>query len=70
MNKPRKYKVSVKTWRDAAIHLGKLIYELAEAVDNAQQDIGGSRPQLTILRDAVRIATSIKTLDEAERSST
>lgn len=42
---------------------GKLCYlvlELAAAVDNAAEDIGGSRPQLTILREAVEIATALK----------
>lgn len=38
--------------------LAKLVLELAEAVDNAVDDIGGSRPQLDILRDAVKVASA------------
>lgn len=38
--------------------LAALVMELAEAVDNAAHDIGGSRPQLDILREAVQEATS------------
>ena len=40
--------------------LATLVLELAEAVDNAVADIGGSRPQLTILREAVVEAVRIK----------
>lgn len=39
--------------------LAKLVLELAEAVDNAANDIGGSRPQLDILREAVQVAGRI-----------
>lgn len=39
-----------------ASRLSALVLELAEAVDNAAADIGGSRPQLDILRDAVSVA--------------
>lgn len=39
--------------------LAALVLELAEAVDNAAADIGGSRPQLDILREAVAIAHGI-----------
>lgn len=44
--------------------LASYVLELAEAVDNADADIGGSRPQLDILRDAVKLADDI--LREAE----
>lgn len=40
--------------------LADLVLKLADAVDNAMHDIGGSRPQLTILREAVAYAQSIK----------
>src|SRR4051812_22342399 len=33
--------------------LALLVLELADAVENAADDIGGSRPQLDILREAV-----------------
>lgn len=36
--------------------LAELVLELAEAVDNARDDIGGSRGQLDILREAVQVA--------------
>lgn len=36
--------------------LSALVLELAEAVDNAANDIGGSRAQLDILREAVQAA--------------
>lgn len=36
--------------------LAKLVMELAEAVDNAAEDVGGSRSQLIILREAVQVA--------------
>lgn len=39
--------------------LAQLVLELAEAVDNTADDIGGSRPQLDILRDAVEVSTAI-----------
>lgn len=42
------------------LKLAMLVLELAEAVDNAAHDIGGSRPQLTILREAVVEAHRIK----------
>lgn len=42
------------------VQLADLVLELAAAVDNAAEDIGGSRPQLTILREAVEIATALK----------
>lgn len=44
---------------EKATQLAKLVLELAEAVDNAAADIGGSRSQIVILREAVQIATSI-----------
>lgn len=44
----------------AEVKLCALVLELAEAVDNAHEDIGGSRPQLTILREAVAEAQRIK----------
>lgn len=40
--------------------LATLVLELADAVENAINDIGGSRPQLTILREAVAYAQRIK----------
>lgn len=40
--------------------LAALVLELAEAVDNAHDDIGGSRPQLTILREAVAEARRVR----------
>lgn len=40
--------------------LADLVLELAEAVENAVNDIGGSRPQLTILREAVVEAQRVK----------
>lgn len=45
---------------DAAGKLCDLVLELAEAVDNAAANIGGSRPQITILREAVKVATALK----------
>lgn len=47
------------TDRDRSHQLAKLVLELADAVDNAAEDIGGSRPQLTILREAVVVAEAI-----------
>ena len=49
---------------DDSIKLATLVLELAEAVDNAAEDIGGSRPQLDILREAVQVA------ERLEKSST
>lgn len=43
-----------------AAQLATLVLELAEAVDNTAEDIGGSRPQIDILRDAMKVATKIK----------
>lgn len=43
-----------------AKRLADLVLELAEAVDNAAEDIGGSRPQLDILREAVQVATQVR----------
>jgi hypothetical protein len=43
-----------------AVRLADLVLELAEAVDNAADDIGGSRPQLEILREAVQAAKALK----------
>lgn len=43
-----------------AAKLCDLVLELAQAVDNAHEDIGGSRPQLTILREAVAEARKVK----------
>lgn len=40
--------------------LSKLVLELAEAVDNSAADVGGSRSQLDILREAVQVAVSIQ----------
>jgi hypothetical protein len=40
--------------------LAKLVLELAEACDNAAADIGGSRPQLDILREATALAERFK----------
>ena len=40
--------------------LAQLVLELAEAVDNAAADIGGSRPQLDILREAVQAAVKVQ----------
>lgn len=39
--------------------LADLVLELADAVDNAADDVGGSRPQLDILRDAVKEAQQV-----------
>lgn len=49
--------------------LAGFVIELAEAVDNARDDIGGSRPQLDILRDAVAVAqqTPQQTAAQIER---
>ena len=44
----------------SAERLAALVLELAEAVDNAAADIGGSRPQLDILREAVQLAERLK----------
>jgi hypothetical protein len=41
--------------------VNNFVLELAEAVDNAHEDIGGSRPQLDILRDAVQSAQTSPT---------
>jgi hypothetical protein len=41
------------------VALTTLVLELADAVDRAAEDIGGSRDQLTILREAVKVAQSI-----------
>lgn len=40
--------------------LAALVLELADAVEGAAQDIGGHRPQLTILREAVVEARRVK----------
>lgn len=40
-------------------YLARLVLELAEAVDNAAEDIGGSRPQLEILQEMVKEAVKI-----------
>ena len=40
--------------------LTALVLELAEAVDNAAADIGGSRPQLDILHEAVQLAERLQ----------
>lgn len=45
--------------RAHAEKLAALVLELAEAVDNAASDIGGSRSQLDILREAVVVAVCI-----------
>jgi uncharacterized protein YlxW (UPF0749 family) len=46
--------------------LANLVLELADAVDNAAEDIGGSRPQLDILREAVALADSIDAARKGE----
>lgn len=46
--------------RTRSTKLADLVLELAEAVDHAAEDIGGARPQLTILREAVAEAQRIK----------
>lgn len=46
--------------------LATLVLELAAAVDNAADDVGGSRPQLTILREAVQEAHAV----QSDRAST
>jgi len=43
--------------------ISTLVLELAEAVDNAANDIGGSRGQLDILKDAVQEATNPTPID-------
>jgi hypothetical protein len=43
-----------------ALQLAALVLELADAVDAAALDIGGHRPQLDILREAVAFAQKLK----------
>lgn len=50
------------TTPDEVKRLASLVLELSEAVDNAAADIGGSRPQLDILREAVEAATVVNAL--------
>lgn len=52
----------VQGMTDEVARLCNLVEELAEAVDNAASDIGGSRGQIEILRDATESARAIAAL--------